>query len=40
VTLPGEDAEAASTAAARIEADYDTARLKLLIDAEGWAAKP
>jgi hypothetical protein len=40
VTVPGEDAAAADVAAARIEADYDPARLKLLIDAEGWAAKP
>jgi hypothetical protein len=40
VTLPGEDAAAASIAAARIEAEYDSTRLKQLIEAEGWAAKP
>ena len=34
---PGEDAEAAARVAARIEAEYDTQRLKALIDNDGWA---
>jgi hypothetical protein len=37
VTVAGEDAEAAQAEAARIEAEYDQARLKALIEAEGWA---
>jgi hypothetical protein len=37
VTVAGEDAEAAAREAARIEAEYDQARLKALIDNGGWA---
>ena len=37
VDLPGDEAEAAQALAARIEADYDTARLKALIDNDGRA---
>jgi hypothetical protein len=37
VEVAGEDTEVAAAEAARIEAEYDTARLKALIDAEGWA---
>ncbi len=33
----GADAEVAEATAARLEADYDTARLKALIDNDGWA---
>ncbi len=33
----GEQDEVAKTEAARLEAEYDTARLKALIEAEGWA---
>ena len=36
-TEEGEDAEAAARVAARIEAEYDTRRLKALIDNDGWA---
>ena len=35
--VPGDAADAARTAAARIDTDYDTARLKGLIDNHGWA---
>lgn len=35
VEVPGDDAEAAAAEAARIEAEYDTARLKALIDNDG-----
>lgn len=35
--VPGEDAEAAAAEAARIEAEYDQARLRVLIEAGGWA---
>jgi hypothetical protein len=37
VEVPGEAAEAAAAEAARIERDYDQARLKDLIDNDGWA---
>jgi hypothetical protein len=37
VEMAGDDAEAAKAEAARIEAEYDTARLKALIDNDGWA---
>ncbi len=37
VEMPGDDAEAATREAARIETEYDTARLKALIDNNGWA---
>lgn len=33
----GEQDEVAKAEAARLEAEYDTARLKALIEAEGWA---
>lgn len=36
-TVDGEPAEVAASEAARLEADYDTDRLKTLINAEGWA---
>ncbi|WGV17069.1 virulence factor [Fuscovulum ytuae] len=35
--VEGDQDEIAKTEAARLEAEYDTARLKALIDAEGWA---
>lgn len=35
--VEGEQDEIAKSEAARLEAEYDTARLKALIDAEGWA---
>ena len=35
--VEGEPAVVAAAEAARIEADYDTDRLKTLINAEGWA---
>jgi len=35
--LDGEPDTIASDYAAKLEAEFDTARLKLLIDAEGWA---
>jgi len=35
--LDGDQDEIAKAEAARLEAEYDTARLKALIDAEGWA---
>ncbi len=37
VEVPGEDAEIAKTEAARIAAEYDSARLRALIDNEGWS---
>lgn len=37
VEIPGEDAEVALAEAARIEAEYDTPRLRALIDNDGWA---
>lgn len=33
----GTDAEVAAREAARLDAEYDTARLKVLIDNDGWA---
>jgi len=35
--IEGEAAAVAAAEAARLEAEFDTARLKSLIDAEGWA---
>lgn len=35
--VEGEPAEVAAAEAARIESEYDTERLKTLINAEGWA---
>ena len=35
--VEGDQDEIARSEAARLEAEYDTARLKALIDAEGWA---
>lgn len=35
--VEGEQDDIAKAEAARLEAEYDTARLKALIDAEGWA---
>jgi len=35
-TVEGEQDDIARDIAAKIETDYDTARLKALIDAEGW----
>ena len=35
--VEGDQAEVAVSEAARIEAEFDTARLKTLIDADGWA---
>ena len=35
--VEGDQDEIAKTEAARLEAEFDTARLKALIDAEGWA---
>ena len=35
--VEGEQEDVARTEAARLEAEFDTARLKALIDAEGWA---
>ena len=37
VTLEGDPDAIAAAEAARLEAEYDTARLKALIDADGWA---
>lgn len=37
VEVEGEDAEAADREVARIEAEYDTGRLRALIDNDGWA---
>jgi Virulence factor len=37
VEMPGEATEIARAEAARIEAEYDTERLKALIQNEGWA---
>ena len=39
VTAEGEAADLAAAEAARIEAEYDTERLKALIQSDGWAAK-
>ena len=36
-TVDGEDADVAALEAARIETEYDAARLKTLIDNDGWA---
>lgn len=36
--LAGDDAAAAQAEASRIEAEYDTARLRALIEADGWEA--
>lgn len=35
--VDGEPEDIAKTESARLEAEFDTARLKALIDAEGWA---
>lgn len=35
--VDGDQAEVAASEAARIEAEFDTARLKTLIDTDGWA---
>lgn len=35
--LDGDQAEVAKSEAARLEAEFDTARLKSLIDTDGWA---
>ncbi|MEZ5755385.1 MAG: virulence factor [Paracoccaceae bacterium] len=35
--VEGDQDEIAKSEAARLEAEYDTARLKALIDSEGWA---
>ena len=35
--VEGDPDEIAKSEAARLEAEFDTARLKALIDAEGWA---
>ena len=37
VEVPGEDAAVAEAEAARIDAEYDTERLKALIANDGWA---
>ncbi len=37
-TVEGDPAQIAAAEAGRIETDYDTDRLKTLINAEGWAA--
>ncbi|WP_296765810.1 virulence factor [Sediminimonas sp.] len=37
-TVEGDPEEVAATEAARIEAHYDQARIKALIDNDGWAA--
>ena len=36
-TVEGDQAEVAANEAARIEVEFDTARLKSLIDTDGWA---
>lgn len=38
--VEGDQDQIARDTADRLEAEYDTQRLKTLIDAEGWAAKP
>lgn len=35
--IDGEDADVAAAEVARIDAEYDTARIKTLIDNDGWA---
>ena len=35
--VEGSDADAATTEAARLDAEYDTGRLKALIENDGWA---
>ncbi|QQA44823.1 virulence factor [Pelagovum pacificum] len=37
VFVEGDDTSAAAAMAARLETEYDTARLKALIDNDGWA---
>lgn len=37
VEVPGDAAAAAANEATRIEAEYDTARIKALIENDGWA---
>jgi hypothetical protein len=37
VEVPGEDAEVARAEAERIDTEYDTARLRALIDNDGWS---
>ncbi len=37
VEVPGEDAQVAEAEAARIDAEYDTERLRALIANDGWA---
>lgn len=37
--VPGADAEVAEAEAARLEAEYDAARLRALIEAGGWASE-
>jgi multidrug resistance efflux pump len=37
VTVAGEDEEVATAEAARLDAEYDTERLKVLIANDGWA---
>ncbi len=39
-TVDGDDTEVAAATAASLEAEFDTDRLKTLINAEGWATKP
>lgn len=36
-TVDGDQSEVAASEAARLEAEFDTARLKTMIDADGWA---
>ncbi|MGF6860725.1 hypothetical protein ABIE69_001293 [Rhodobacteraceae bacterium MBR-64] len=38
--IAGEPTEVAKSVAAGIEADYDTQKLRALIDSDGWAASP
>jgi hypothetical protein len=37
VEVPGEDADVARAEAERIDAEYDAARLRALVDNDGWA---
>ena len=39
-TVDGDDTEVARSVAAALEAEFDTDRLKTLINTEGWSAKP